>query len=117
MIGNNEATVNLSSNITCCDRNVLKLLTQESISLMNNVMNELNKEDSALLIQIIELNKLHAALSYANSPIPPGIDADASLTAFRDCLVTGARSVSIGCDFSRESNSSFAFHHLTAGEA
>lgn len=49
--------------------------------------------------------------------IPPGIDADASLTAFRDWVVTGARSVNIGCEFSRKSNSSFAFHHLTAGEA
>ncbi|KAH9144948.1 hypothetical protein AeRB84_011121 [Aphanomyces euteiches] len=106
----------LSRNITC-DSSILSVLTQETIKLANLVVNEIGEDDLGLFVQINDLNNLHAALALPHSPVAQGADANASLEAFRNWLIDGARTVNAGCQVPENLNVSLAFHHLTSEQA
>ncbi|CAK4626346.1 hypothetical protein LEN26_002275 [Aphanomyces euteiches] len=106
----------LSRNIAC-DASILSVLKQETIKLANLVVNEIEEDDTGLVVQIHDENKRHAALALPNSPVIQGADADESLVAFRDWLIHGARNVNAGRQVPEDSSVALAFHHLTSGEA
>ena len=82
---------------------------------MHAVAKQLSKCDPGIVVQLLDLNSLHAALQLPHSPLPAGNDVNSSADSFRQWLiaqalaspgVTGANQVSPEC---------VAFHHLTPG--
>jgi hypothetical protein len=53
----------------------------------NTIIKTLYDDDPGLLVQILDDQSLHAALNLPHSPVDPGVDVAASLTAFKKWLV------------------------------
>ena len=70
-------------------------------------------EDPGLFVQIVDHNCLHQALSLPGSPVHQGVDAMASLRAFIDWIINGARNVNGNSQVPSNSATSLAFHQLT----
>ncbi|KAH9102675.1 hypothetical protein AeMF1_020784 [Aphanomyces euteiches] len=83
----------------------------------NLVVDEIDEDETGLVVQINDQSNLHAALALPSSPVVQGADANASLEAFRDWLIHGARNVNARSQVPENSSVSLAFHHLTGPEA
>ena len=102
-----------------CDEDLKVRLTPDTIVAANKVAKELKVDDPGLVVQILDYNRLHAAMGLASSPVPQGGTPEQSANAFRNWLIassllvpgiTPAHHVPTG-------TSSTAFHHLTETEA
>jgi hypothetical protein len=94
-------------------------ITSETQSLIDLILPSLKRDDPGLVIQIINAQDLHVALALPDSPVPPGIDQEASQIAFRDWIIAQAMTVpNVGINNQCPPNShSLAFHHLSEREA
>ena len=98
------------------DASVLRMLEPDTLQLANVVVQDIKAEDPVLLVQIDDRNSLHRALALPGAPAPQGIDATASLKAFRTWLIDCAKNVNEGSPVPSNSETSLAFHHLTLAE-
>jgi hypothetical protein len=113
----NFEEVKLSKDIQC-DALIIQRMVPDTIKLANCIIKGITDDGpAALIVQITDINHLHAALALPNAPIAQGADANESLHAFRAWLLASALLVRPDSQFPTESAVSLAFHHLAGPDA
>jgi hypothetical protein len=94
-------------------------ITNETQSLIDLILPSLKRDYPGLVLQITNAQDLHVALALPDSPVPPGIDKEASQIAFRDWIIAQAMTVpKVRINNQCPPNShSLAFHHLNERDA